>query len=443
MRNCLHAPPLRWHLWTRRLHSPPSHPAKQRIVVIGSGWGGYSFLKDIDYSKYDVRVISPVNHFLFTPLLPSTAVGTLDCHVIQEPVRTIRGIAGYYQAKAKHIDLSERHVTALDIFKEQAVTLGYDYLILACGLKTGTFGIPGVHEGRELYFLKHLQHSSRLRQRILECFERASRAQDDGARRTLLTFVVVGGGPTSVEFVGELEDFLADDVSRWCATARCHSEPRAKCNSSACRYPELSGSVSVYLIEAAPHILNSFDAALSTLIRSQLSRRRVIVRTSVSVTSFDAGSKLVHLSDGSSISSACVVWNAGLQPVKLMTEGLAPLCKGAGGRIVVDDQLRVAAPESGGRVFAIGDCAIDPNKPCPPIAQAAKQQGRHLARAFNAAPAACAENDGACVQVDAFTLRHMGSMVTWGGFKGAVDLHAWVKAATSAISGLWLELPRT
>ena len=179
----------------------------------------------------------------------------------------------------------------------------------------------------------------------------------------------------------------------------------------------------MYIIEAAPHILNSFDAALSTLIRSQLSRRRVIVRTSVSVTSFDAGSKLVHLSDGSSISTACVVWNAGLQPVKLMTEGLAPLCKGAGGRIVVDDQLHVAAPESGGRVFAIGDCAIDPNKPCPPIAQAAKQQGRHLARAFNAAPAACAENDGACVQVDAFTLRHMGSMVTWGGFKGAVDLH--------------------
>jgi NADH dehydrogenase FAD-containing subunit len=139
MRNCLHAP----HLWTRRLHSPPSRPAKQRIVVIGSGWGGYSFLKDIDYSKYDVRVISPVNHFLFTPLLPSTAVGTLDCHVIQEPVRTIRGIAGYYQAKAKHIDLAERRVTALDIFKEQAVTLGYDYLILACGLKTGTFGMRG------------------------------------------------------------------------------------------------------------------------------------------------------------------------------------------------------------------------------------------------------------------------------------------------------------
>jgi len=210
--------PLRLRLWLRCLHS--ARAPKQRIVVVGSGWGGYSFLKAIDCTKYDVRVVSPVNHFLFTPLLPSTAVGTLDCHVIQEPVRTIRGIAGYYQAKAKRIDLAERRVTVLDIFKEQTVTLDYDYLILACGLKTGTFGIPGVQEGREMYFLKHLYHSNRLRQRILECFERASMAHDDSTRRTLLTFVVVGGGPTSVEFVGELEDFLADDVSRWYAPER-------------------------------------------------------------------------------------------------------------------------------------------------------------------------------------------------------------------------------
>ena len=178
----------------------------------------------------------------------------------------------------------------------------------------------------------------------------------------------------------------------------------------------------MHLIEAGPVILNSFDAALSRLISSQLLRRRVTVRTSVSVTSFDAGAKLVHLSDGSSISSACVVWNAGLQPIKLMTESLSTLRKGAGGRVVVDAHLRVAAPECHGRVFAIGDCAIDPDKPCPPIAQAAKQQGQHLANAFNAASAA--EGGGQSLQVPPFSLRHMGSMVTWGGFQGAVDMHS-------------------
>ena len=203
-----------------------SAPRRPRVLILGTGWGGNKMARSLDKSLFDVRVISPANHFLFTPFLPSTAVGTLEFRCIQEPIRTVSGLGEYYQAKARAIDFEKKTVECEDVFKGSSFSVAYDYLVIAAGCKSNTFGIPGVaeREGKQVFFLKHLHHARQIRNRVLECFERACNPTvDDDERRRLLSFVVVGGGPTSCEFTTELSDFLTNDVQRW-----SESEPRAR-----------------------------------------------------------------------------------------------------------------------------------------------------------------------------------------------------------------------
>ena len=110
------------------------------------------------------------------PLLPSTAVGTLEFRAVQEPIRTIDGLGNYYQAKARTLDLSRRVLHCEDAFKKRPFQVAFDYLMIATGNKTNTFGVPGVmeREGKRVFFLKHLYHARQIRNRLLECFERAA-----------------------------------------------------------------------------------------------------------------------------------------------------------------------------------------------------------------------------------------------------------------------------
>jgi NADH dehydrogenase FAD-containing subunit len=149
---------------------------KKRVLILGTGWAGNKLARKLDKKAFDVRLVSPANHFLFTPLLPSTAVGTLEFRAIQEPVRTIPGLNEYYQAKARTLDSVKRVVSCEDLFSGTSFDLSYDYLVIATGSKTNTFGTPGVteNEGKDVFFLKHLHHARGIRNRILECFERAS-----------------------------------------------------------------------------------------------------------------------------------------------------------------------------------------------------------------------------------------------------------------------------
>ena len=110
-----------------------------RVENLGSGWAGFTLARRLSKSLYDVRVISPANHFLFTPLLPSTAVGTLEFRAIQEPVRTINGLGQYYQAKARTLDMEKRVVTCEDLYKGVKFDVNYDYLCIAGGMKSNTF----------------------------------------------------------------------------------------------------------------------------------------------------------------------------------------------------------------------------------------------------------------------------------------------------------------
>ena len=161
---------------------------KEKIVILGAGWGGFRLAKDLDKNQYDVTVVSPRNHFLFTPLLPSTSVGTLEFRCVQEPVRTISGVH-YHQANAKKIDFENQEISCIDVYshyhkgkpltekREIHFEVPYDKLIIAVGTKSNTFGTPGILSQEEerigttgtnkhnVFFLKQLEHSRAIRNR--------------------------------------------------------------------------------------------------------------------------------------------------------------------------------------------------------------------------------------------------------------------------------------
>ncbi|KIZ06131.1 NADH dehydrogenase, partial [Monoraphidium neglectum] len=192
---------------------------RQRVVVLGSGWAAASFLKALPKDvkdKFEVIVVSPRNYFLYTPLLPAVATGTMEERSIVEPVRNLVTKKGdYYEAVCKAIDPVRKELVAcfpkdagLD---EACFKISYDKLVIGVGSVNNTFGIQGVAE--YCNFFKSIEDAKALRRRVSECFERAALpATPDEERRKLLSFVVVGGGPTGVEVAAELHDMIFDDL---------------------------------------------------------------------------------------------------------------------------------------------------------------------------------------------------------------------------------------
>lgn len=223
---------------------PDGRPRKT-LVILGSGWGSVSLLKSLDTTLYNVIVISPRNYFLFTPFLPSTPVGTVDLKSIVEPMRSIvrrsQGEVKYVEAEATDIDPITKEIKIEENHGEIKTSLKYDYLVVAVGSQPTTFGIPGVKEHSS--FLKEVSDAKKIREKILENLELASNlSEDDPKRKRLLSFVVVGGGPTGVEFAAELKDYVDQDLTKW--------------------MPKLSKEIRVTLVEGTPNILGSFDKKL-------------------------------------------------------------------------------------------------------------------------------------------------------------------------------------
>ncbi|GMI36237.1 hypothetical protein TeGR_g3456 [Tetraparma gracilis] len=342
-------------------------------VILGTGWGGFNLARALASAEHPVTIISPSNHFLFTPLLPSTTVGTLEFRVVQETIRgsTWGKHVTFYQAKARSIDMEKRVIEAEGIFDKESFEVPYSKLVMSQGVKTNTFGTPGVEEreGKEVFFLKHLHHARGIRNRTLELFEQAAfpNTPDDEKRR-LLTFVVVGAGPTSCEYASELGDFVHEDIARM--------------------YPDLLQFVSLELIEAGAEVLSSFDASLKKYIARLFEERKISVRTATAVKAVEVFTKAAYrheatkavLSDGKEIEFGLMVWSAGLQPVKFTAR--TDFEKTPQGRVVVDEYLRVKGHE--GTVWACDDCAQIEGFPLPQLAQVAQQQGEYIAEVLSA-----------------------------------------------------------
>ena len=189
---------------------------RPKIVVLGTGWAACSFLRKLHTDKYHVTVVSPRNHFLYTPLLCGTTVGTVEPRSIIEPIRTLLNRSNasdvtYIQASASAINPTTQSITCKTTAEEAACShtdirsfdLPYDHLIVAVGCQPTTFGTPGVLENG--FFLKELGDAQKIRNRISDLLETASLPGTDLAtKKRLLHFCVVGGGPTGIEFAAEL-----------------------------------------------------------------------------------------------------------------------------------------------------------------------------------------------------------------------------------------------
>lgn len=364
---------------------------RKKIVVLGTGWGAAAFLKAIDTDKFDVTVISPRNFFLFTPMLAGASVGSVDFRSITEPVREINLKAKYLEATATEIDPKTSTIQCESVICEgnscaiQDFSIDYDYIIYTVGAQTNTYGIPGVRE--YCCFLKQVEDASRIRTAMVNCFERANLPNlTDEERNNILTFAVIGAGPTGIEFASELRDFVEQDGPKY--------------------YPNLLKHVSIKVIEASSTVLAPFDKTLQNAAIQQLTRKMAVKSPmssdllpegyEVTELLLESGVKevkenVICLNNGEEIPYGLSVWAAGNGPlpITLQTiEALGSLSSEqtdaqsmARGRIAVDPWLRALGGK--GKILALGDCSVNVEAQLPATAQVASQQGEYLARMFS------------------------------------------------------------
>ncbi|GKY96414.1 hypothetical protein MPSEU_000600900 [Mayamaea pseudoterrestris] len=401
-----------FHLVSRRLASgclqqpfrAASSSSANRVVVLGSGWGGFQVTMDIDKNT-PYTVVSPHNHFVFTPLLASTAVGTLEPRCIQENVRVRLSPNGsYISGKARSID-TERKTVSVESFTNDIFELEYDKLVIAVGVKTNTFGFESIksaqERGDDVYFLKRLAHARSIRTNIIDSFEKASLPNVSvDEKKRLLSFLVVGGGPTSCEFTAELHDFVRYDVKRL--------------------YKDLLPYVKITIVEAGPTLLGPFDKALQDYAHGLFKKRAIDVRLGTAVLGMEDfvgegyhfPAKRALLSNGDKMEFGTMVWSAGLAP-RSFTENLnGSFTRHARTkRILVDEYLRVKGHE--GSIWAIGDaCVNEKGPPIPQLAQVARQQGIYLAKVLNGKIG---------IDEKPFRFFSLGSMAFMGELKGIYD----------------------
>ena len=324
---------------------------KNHVVVLGGGFGGLEFCKSFSSQDTRITLVDRMNHHLFQPLLYQVATAGLSAPEIAQPIRSIlsdRPDITVLMDEVLDFNLSEKTVC----LREN--TLKYDYLVLALGGRNGYFGHPEWEEFAP--GLKSLDDAVRIRSRVLLSFEKAENSADKPERGTLMTFVIVGGGPTGVELAGAFAE-LARTVLR---RDFRHIDP---------------AQARIILIEGAPAILSNFPPDLSLSAQRQLEALGVHVRTSARVKNICKGE--VELQSGEKIQAGTILWAAGVSAVHVTRE-LGVLLDKAG-RVKVNGDLTLPGhPE----VFAIGDMALvlgDDGSPVPGVSPAAMQMGRYVA----------------------------------------------------------------
>ncbi|XP_011086117.1 external alternative NAD(P)H-ubiquinone oxidoreductase B2, mitochondrial [Sesamum indicum] len=316
---------------------------KKKVVVLGTGWAGINFLKNLKNPSYDVQVISPRNYFAFTPLLPSVTCGTLEPRSIIEPVRNIVRKKNvnihYWEAECFNIDAENKKVycrsnIAGNLNEKEEIDVDYDYLVIAIGAPANTFNIPGVAEN--CHFLKELEDAQKIRRTVIDCFERASLPNlSDDERKRILHFVVVGGGPTGVEFSAGLHDYVKEDLVRL--------------------YPKVKEAVKITLLEATDHILNMFDKRITAYAEEKFQSDGIDVKTGAMVVK--VSDKEILVKNGGRISTmpyGMVVWATGIGTRPVIRDFMKQIGQDNRRALATDEWLRVEGCDG---IYALGDCA--------------------------------------------------------------------------------------
>ncbi len=326
----------------------------KHVVIIGGGFAGLWAARALRHEPVRITLIDRTNHHLFQPLLYQVATAGLAAPAISAPLRHIlrnQSNLTTLMAEVNALDLDARKIS----FASQ--TLDYDFLLIASGATHSYFAHPEWEQFAP--GLKTLDDAFVMRKKILQAFEQAEYTKDEALRRALLTFVVIGGGPTGVELAGTLAE-----ISRHTLKSEFRNiKP---------------GNARIILLEAGPDILPTFPLTLRQKARSQLQKLGVEVQTGYAVTSIDANG--VALGD-TQIASNNVLWAAGVAASPLGKMLQTPLDRA--GRVEVNADLSIPNhPE----VFVAGDLAkvMQNNRQVPGIAPAAKQMGRHVAEMIKA-----------------------------------------------------------
>jgi NADH:quinone reductase (non-electrogenic) len=350
---------------------------RPRVVIAGAGFGGLTCARGLKRAGVDVLLIDRRNYHLFTPLLYQVASALLDPGEIARPVRELIRPLG-------NVDFRQAEITGADLEKRVLMTdrgsVPYDYLVLATGSRSEYFGNHSLEQ--YAFGLKDLHEGLALRNRVLSQFEDSRWVTDAGARRAMLTFAVVGGGPTGVELAGALSELIRLVLRK--------------------DYRDLDlGEARVLLFEAADFVLAPFTARLREAARRSLEKKGVEVMFGAKVEEVTASS--IRLAGGKEGAAGTVVWTAGVRASDI--GGALGVQLGRQARIDVDPTLQVRGHPA---VFVVGDLAgpVEAGGPLPMLIPVAMQQGRHVAKTI----ASLVQKGGA----SAFRYKDPGIMATIG-----------------------------
>ncbi len=328
------------------------------VVIVGGGFGGVytaRFLAPfVKTGSLKVTLINRDNFFLFTPLLHEVAAGGLSATSVVEPIREIfrDACVQFIQTEVSTVHTKDKTVVTKN------GTIPYDYLVLSSGADTNFYGVSGAKE--HSLTLKSLADAMDIRSRILSSLEEASRTEDVETRKRLLSLIVVGGGPSSVELIAELSEFMRDTLRIYFKHTTI--KPR---------------EMSITLVSSSSEILGQFPGSIGKIAHRTLAKKGIRIITGATVTA--VSDKTVALADGTNLKAEHIIWAAGVTPNTIGKENFK-LDKG--NRIVTNSYLQA---EGHSDVFCLGDVACfmmhpTDTHPLAMLAQVAAQQANIVAK---------------------------------------------------------------
>jgi NADH dehydrogenase len=377
---------------------------KPRIIIIGGGFGGIEVVKALRGFKAQVVLFDKYNHHLFQPLLYQVATSGLETSSIVAPFRKMFGSQNdfYFRlGEVKKIDPAENSIeTSIGRVK-------YDYLVLASGATTNFFGMAELEKNASC--MKTIIDATKLRNKIIRSMEYALLAEEKAAMKSLMNFVIVGGGPTGVELAGALSELKRNVFPR--------------------DYKELDlAEMQIHLVESSPRLLNGMSEQASAKAFAFLTEMGVQVHLHTAVKAYDG--EEVLLGTGEKLFSRSLVWAAGVKgnPV----EGLDAALFTKSNRVMVDQYNRIKGYEN---IFAIGDVALMEGdekfpKGHPQMAPAAQQQGKLVAQNII--------NLIAKKTLRPFSYFDKGSMATVGRHKAVVDMRGGIRFQGAFAWYVWM-----
>ncbi len=325
---------------------------KPHVVIIGAGFAGLETARGLANAPVRITLIDKNNHHLFQPLLYQVAIAGLLPSQVAQPVRTIfrrQKNLNFQMGEVTEVNLNEKFV------KMNGSVIAYDYLVLAAGARTNFFGFDTLEKhGLQL---KDLETAVQTRNHLLSMFENASHEADPEKRKAMLTFTIVGGGPTGVETAGALSELIMHVMRK--------------------DYSRLDlNEVKVVLLEAGPHLIAPYPAELRQATLRLLKEKNVDVRLNTKMQDFNG--QRVTLGDGSVIATQTLIWTAGAKAAEIIDA--LPAEKAGMGRVRITPTLNL--PQFS-EAFVIGDAAFLINgngQPLPMLSTVAIQQGRAAAK---------------------------------------------------------------